>query len=210
MPEDPTPDPASSPSSPDVAHAAVAPSAAEPTPPPLSSSDSAQPAATPAGPEKAVPSATEPAGATRRPADRREEQRDWSQATPGGYHWGTGRRKTAVARVRIRPGAGEFKINARDADVHFAREVDRQTIRAPLKAAELLGKLDVFVNISGGGTSGQAGAIALGIARAINHYDPQYEHTLRDGGYLTRDSRRVERKKYGQRGARRRFQFSKR
>lgn len=139
-----------------------------------------------------------------------EKRKDWSKATPGGFHWGTGRRKKAIARVRIRPGEGEFKVNKRDADTHFARDVDRQIIRAPLNATDLLKKLDVFVNISGGGTTGQAGAIVLGIARAINHYDSQYEQALRDGGYLTRDSRQVERKKYGLRGARRAFQFSKR
>ena len=92
----------------------------------------------------------------------------------------------------------------------FSVKGSSPAFRAPLKATDMLKKLDVFVNISGGGTTGQAGAIVLGIARAINRYDSQYEQALRDGGYLTRDSRRVERKKYGQRGARRRFQFSKR
>ncbi|MCK4658491.1 MAG: 30S ribosomal protein S9 [Phycisphaerae bacterium] len=144
---------------------------------------------------------------TPEPSDNR---RDWTKPTPGGYYWGTGRRKTSIARVRVRPGTGEFKINNRDADTHFARDVDRLAVRAPLKATEMLKKLDVFVNIKGGGTTGQAGAIVLGVARAICHYDRQHEQMLRDGGYLTRDSRRVERKKYGQRGARRRFQFSKR
>ncbi|MCP4589130.1 MAG: 30S ribosomal protein S9 [bacterium] len=130
--------------------------------------------------------------------------------THGGYTWGTGRRKTAIARVRVRAGSGQFKVNKREADIHFVREVDRKAIRAPLEAANLLSKLDVFVNVVGGGTTGQAGAIVLGIARAISNFDSQYMQSLRDGGFLTRDSRRVERKKYGQRGARRRFQFSKR
>ncbi|MFH0981483.1 MAG: 30S ribosomal protein S9 [Planctomycetota bacterium] len=141
------------------------------------------------------------------PTDGRE---DSSKPTPGGYYWGTGRRKTSVARVRIRPGTGEFKVNQRDADMYFRREVDRLAIRAPLRASDMLAKLDVFVNVSGGGTSGQAGAIILGVARALYLYDSQHEQVLRDGGYMTRDSRRVERKKYGQSGARRRFQFSKR
>ena len=140
----------------------------------------------------------------------KKRQRDWTKPTPGGYHWGTGRRKTSIARVRVRPGSGEFKVNRRDADTYFPRDCDRQAIRAPLHASDLLKKLDIFVNVGGGGTTGQAGAIVLGVARAIFHYDAQYEQVLRDGGYLTRDSRRVERKKYGQRGARRRFQFSKR
>jgi small subunit ribosomal protein S9 len=159
-------------------------------------------------PEPPKAPAAPPARSPKRaPGARR---RDWTRPTPGGYYWGTGRRKTAIARVRVRPGSGEFKVNTRDADEYFRRAVDRQAIRGPLEATELLKKLDVFVNVHGGGTTGQAGAIILGIARAIDHYDTQYEQVLRDGGYLTRDARQVERKKYGQRGARRRFQFSKR
>jgi len=129
---------------------------------------------------------------------------------PGGYLWGTGRRKSAVARVRIRPGQGVFLINKREIDDYFYEQRDRQAVVAPLEATGNMGKFDVWVSIQGGGFTGQAGAIVLGLARALRAYDPAYEATLRDGGYLTRDSREKERKKYGQRGARRRFQFSKR
>jgi len=126
------------------------------------------------------------------------------------YFWGTGRRKSAVARVRIRAGKGEFKVNKREIDKFFTELKDRQEITAPLKATETLGKVDVFVNVVGGGHTGQCGAIVLGVARALKTANPDYEAVLRENGYLTRDSRIVERKKYGQRGARRRFQFSKR
>jgi len=128
----------------------------------------------------------------------------------GGYHWGTGRRKCAVARVRIRSGDGKFLINGREIDKYFAEDRDRKDVVAPLSATNTLGKFDVFVNIKGGGPTGQAGAVLLGVARALRQADATLEQALRDGGYLTRDSRMVERKKYGQRGARRRFQFSKR
>jgi small subunit ribosomal protein S9 len=126
------------------------------------------------------------------------------------YFWGVGRRKAAVARVRIRPGQGEFQINKRDIDRYFTEPRDRRLVVAPLTATGTKGKVDVFVNVGGGGFTGQAGAIVLGIARALKQANPDYENVLRDRGYLTRDSRIVERKKYGQRGARRRFQFSKR
>ena len=190
---------ASAPEPSPVAPEAVAPEVVAPEAPSAASEPEVSETA-PTVPALEIPAAPMPS----------DQPKDPSLATPGGYYWGTGRRKTAVARVRIRPGSGEFKVNKKDADEHFCRDVDRQAIRAPLQAADMLKKLDVFVNISGGGTTGQAGAIVLGIARAINRYDTQYEQVLRDGGYLTRDSRRVERKKYGQRGARRRFQFSKR
>lgn len=135
-------------------------------------------------------------------------------ATPdaGGFIWGTGRRKTSVARVRIRPAQGEakFLINKREIDDFFSELQHRAACVAPLKATDTLGKLDVFVNVHGGGITGQAEAILLGVARALKGYDPQLESTLREHGYLTRDAREVERKKYGQAGARRRFQFSKR
>ena len=127
-----------------------------------------------------------------------------------GWWWGTGRRKAAVARVRIRPGNGEFKINNRKVDEYFTEARDRADAVAPLKVSELTGKMDVFVNVKGGGYMGQAGAVRLGVARALRRYDCTLEDALRDHGYLTRDGREVERKKYGQRGARRRFQFSKR
>ncbi len=126
------------------------------------------------------------------------------------FFWGTGRRKRAVARVRLRPGGGEFKINGREIGDYFHRDKDRQVIVSPLEATGSRKKLDVFVNVYGGGTTGQAGAILLGVARALKECNGEYEPALREGNFLTRDSRKVERKKYGQRGARRRFQFSKR
>ena len=126
------------------------------------------------------------------------------------YFWGTGRRKTAVARVRIRAGSGKFEVNNRPMEKFFTEEKDRQDVVAPLKATETLGKVDVFVNVKGGGFTGQAGAIILGVARALKSANTEYDDALRAGGYLTRDSRMVERKKYGKAGARRSFQFSKR
>ena len=133
-------------------------------------------------------------------------------ATPdaGGFIWGTGRRKSSVARVRIKPGDGKFKINGKDVDDYFPEMQQRQACVAPLEATGTRQGLDVFVNASGGGKTGQAGAVLLGVARALMGHDPATEATLRDNGYLTRDPREVERKKYGQSGARRRFQFSKR
>ncbi len=126
------------------------------------------------------------------------------------YIWGTGRRKSAIARVRIRLGKGNFAINKRDLNDYFTQEQDRKAILAPLRAVEADKSFDVFANVKGGGPSGQAGAVMLGIARALKNYDENYLQALRSGGYLTRDPRMKERKKYGQRGARRRFQFSKR
>jgi small subunit ribosomal protein S9 len=128
----------------------------------------------------------------------------------GGFYWGTGRRKSSVARVRIKPGEGKLLINKKHLADYFTREQDRQAVLAPLLAVEGLKSFDVFVNVQGGGSSGQSGATRLGIARALRIYDENYLQKLRDGGHLTRDSRMVERKKPGQRGARRRFQFSKR
>lgn len=126
------------------------------------------------------------------------------------YIWGTGRRKSAIARVRIRPGQGKFSINKRELNDYFTQEQDRRAILAPLKAVEAEKAFDVFANVKGGGPSGQAGAVVLGIARALKKCDEKFLQALRSGGYLTRDPRMKERKKYGQRGARRRFQFSKR
>jgi len=128
----------------------------------------------------------------------------------GGFYWGTGRRKRSVARVRIRPGDGKLMVNKKEFDNYFRREQDRQAVQAPIKAVNAEGVFDVFVNVKGGGTTGQSGATTLGVARALRSYNKEYLHLLREGGYLTRDGRMVERKKPGQRGARRRFQFSKR
>ena len=133
-------------------------------------------------------------------------------ATPdrGGFVWGTGRRKAAVARVRIKAGDGKFLINKREVDHYFTEVRDRNDITEPLRVTTTEGKVDVHVNVHGGGFMGQAGAIRLGLSRALKGYDPTLEQTLRDHNMLSRDPRRVERKKYGQPGARKRFQFSKR
>ena len=131
------------------------------------------------------------------------------EAKSGGW-WGTGRRKSSVARVRIKPGSGKFVVNKKELDEYFKREQDRSAVMAPLKAVKAEKLFDVFINVKGGGTTGQSGAALLGIARALKKYDDSYLPMLRDGGHLTRDPRMVERKKPGQSGARRRFQFSKR
>jgi small subunit ribosomal protein S9 len=128
----------------------------------------------------------------------------------GGYWWGTGRRKSAVARVRIKPGEGKLLVNKKELGDYFPREQDRKAVTAPLKAVNAEKLFDVYINVKGGGPTGQAGASLLGISRALRNYDQSYVPALRDGGHLTRDPRMVERKKPGQRGARRRFQFSKR
>ena len=128
----------------------------------------------------------------------------------GGYWWGTGRRKSSVARVRIKPGSGKLIVNKKQLDDYFKREQDRKAVTAPLKAVNAEKLFDVFINVKGGGTTGQSGASLLGIARALKNYDNGFVQALRDGGHLTRDPRMVERKKPGQAGARRRFQFSKR
>jgi len=134
-----------------------------------------------------------------------------SAAAPkNGFWWGTGRRKSSVARVRIKPGSGNFTINKRKVDEYFRLAADRNSAVSPLKAVNAESGFDVFVNISGGGTTGQAGATMLGLARALKNYNPDFLKDLRDGGYLTRDSREVERKKPGKPGARKSFQFSKR
>jgi len=151
---------------------------------------------------------TKPAGQA--PEDQPKRAPDPTGEPKGGYWWGTGRRKSSVARVRIKPGSGKLVINKKQLDEYFRREQDRKSVLAPLKAVDAEGTFDVFINVKGGGTTGQAGASLLGIARALKKYDESYVQALRDGGHLTRDPRMVERKKPGQRGARRRFQFSKR
>ncbi len=128
----------------------------------------------------------------------------------GGFLWGTGRRKAAIARVRVKNGSGKFEINGKPFDQYFTELRDRDAVTAPLKLTKTQGSLDVLVNAQGGGYMGQAGAVVLGLSRALLKYDPSLEPILRDNSLLTRDSREVERKKYGQPGARRRFQFSKR
>ncbi len=130
---------------------------------------------------------------------------------PGGtFVWGVGRRKTAVARVRIRPGTGKFLINKREVDSFFRLIKDRAAVRTPLGVTNTSKSIDVFVNVRGGGVSGQAGAVSLGLARALAETDPEHDTALREKNLMTRDARKVERKKPGQPGARKRFQFSKR
>ena len=124
--------------------------------------------------------------------------------------WGLGRRKTSVARVRLLRGTGKFMINGRDAENYFTDERQLQTIRAPLKELKLSSRYDVLVNAKGGGMTGQAGAVLLGLARALVKAEPDSEQKLRDFGMLTRDPRMKERKKYGKKSARASFQFSKR
>lgn len=125
-------------------------------------------------------------------------------------HLGTGRRKTAVARVFLRPGKGDIKINQRELNHYFANETSRAVVKQPLLATEMADKFDVFITTNGGGMIGQAGAIRLGIARALCEFNAELRGKLKQLGYLTRDPRAHERKKYGQKGARKRFQFSKR
>lgn len=122
----------------------------------------------------------------------------------------TGRRKHATARVRLRPGKGEIVINGRTFEDYFGRPVLRLLVNQPLEALEMIGKFDILANCTGGGHAGQAGALRHGISRALIKFNPELRPTLKAGGFLTRDSRAKERKKYGKRGARRGTQFSKR
>ncbi len=122
----------------------------------------------------------------------------------------TGKRKTAVARVRLRLGGGSIRVNGKPVDEYFTREVLRILVRQPLESTNATTRFDVNANVGGGGPAGQAGALRHGIARALEKFDTTVRPTLKRGGFLTRDARKKERKKYGQRGARARFQFSKR
>ena len=125
-------------------------------------------------------------------------------------YYGTGRRKSATARVYLRPGKGEFKVNKRAIEAYFPNETLQMIIRQPLQLTDTLNKLDVLVNVDGGGIAGQAGAVRHGIARALLEFNSELRKKLKRAGLLTRDPRAKERKKYGQKGARKRFQFSKR
>jgi len=125
-------------------------------------------------------------------------------------YYGTGRRKSATARVYLRPGAGNFQVNRRAFDVYFPNETLRMIIRQPMQLTETAAKFDVLVNVAGGGPAGQAGAIRHGITRALIEYNGDLRPALKHAGLVTRDPRIKERKKYGQKGARKRFQFSKR
>ena len=125
-------------------------------------------------------------------------------------YYGTGRRKTAVARVYLRPGTGTITVNRREFDIYFPNRVLKMVIRQPLLITETADKFDLKINVAGGGMAGQAGAIRHGISRALLEFNPELRKRLKTAGFLTRDAREVERKKYGRPKARRRFQFSKR
>ena len=129
-------------------------------------------------------------------------------ATPN--HYGTGRRKTATARVYLKPGSGRITVNERSLDEFFGRETGRMIVRQPLEAVKLTAKFDIAVKVDGGGITGQAGAIRHGITRAVIEFDESLRKPLRDAGFVTRDAREVERKKVGHRKARRGPQYSKR
>ncbi len=131
-------------------------------------------------------------------------------AKPNDYTWGVGRRKTAVARVRIREGSGKMNINGKEHTDYFRLSPDQDRIFEPLRAVQAEGNFDVWANVQGGGTTGQVGAIVMGLARALARLNEENEMSLRKGTFLTRDSRMVERKKPGRKKARRSFQFSKR
>ena len=124
--------------------------------------------------------------------------------------YGTGRRKTSTARVYLRPGTGNIQVNRKAFDVYFPNETLRMIIRQPLQLTETAGKFDILVNVAGGGPAGQAGAVRHGITRALMEFNADLRPALKDAGLVTRDPRAKERKKYGQKGARKRFQFSKR
>lgn len=124
--------------------------------------------------------------------------------------YATGKRKNAIARVWIKPGTGNLLVNNRPLDVYFGRQTSRMVVMQPFELTQTVGRFDLMVNVAGGGLSGQAGAIKHGISKALLEVDPSYRSVLKSAGFLTRDSRVKERKKYGRRGARASFQFSKR
>ncbi len=169
----------------------------------------AEPAPKETAPKEPAPKETAPKEtAAKEPAPK--EPAPKGKPPDGHWWWGLGRRKSAVARVRIRPGEGKFVINKRPYDNYFNEERDRSDLLNVLRKTNTFRAVDVYVNVNGGGFTGQAGAIILGLGRALLQYDSTLEPILRDNGFLTRDPRKVERKKYGQPGARARFQFSKR
>jgi len=146
-----------------------------------------------------------PVGVSSSPAPIREKEIDAQ-----GRAYATGRRKNAVARVWVKPGTGKITINGRDQTIYFARPTQRMMIQQPFDVSQRNGQFDVVATVSGGGLSGQAGAVRHGISQALTKFEPGLRGGIKAAGFLTRDSRVVERKKYGRAGARRRFQFSKR
>lgn len=165
----------------------------------------------------AAPEVTQPAAAAAAPEAPQVQLAPLAQPAtkkankdPGGHIWGTGRRKSSVARVRIRPGSGKILVNKREVEDYFKAERDRQAVMSPLELTKLTSSYDVWVNVQGGGLTGQADAVKLGLARALSKASPEAIGALREHNLLTRDARMKERKKPGQPGARKRFQFSKR
>jgi small subunit ribosomal protein S9 len=147
---------------------------------------------------------------TLRPAAAPEAPKYVQKLDKHGRAYATGKRKDAVARVWVKPGGGKIQVNTRAFEVYFARPVLRMLIQQPLAATNRTGQYDVVCSVSGGGLSGQAGAVRHGLSKALMAYEPDLRGTLKKGGFLTRDSRVVERKKYGRAKARRSYQFSKR
>ena len=145
-----------------------------------------------------------------KPAASAEAPKYVKKVDQHGRAYATGKRKNAVARVWIKPGAGKIIVNTREVEVYFARPVLRMMIQQPLVAAARAGQYDVICTVTGGGLSGQAGAVRHGISKALTYFEPDLRGVLKKGGFLTRDSRTVERKKYGRAKARKSFQFSKR
>ena len=151
---------------------------------------------------------TAPVGAVVESVESQEDQP--GRVPASGIFWGTGRRKCSVARVRVTPGSGKIIVNKKPYDVFFTELKSQADVVAPLHTTNTMGRWDVFVTVNGGGFTGQSGAVRMGLARALCDADTRFELKLRQDGHLTRDARIVERKKYGRRKARRRFQFSKR
>ena len=169
----------------------------------------AQPAAAPAAPAAPAAEGEETAAAPVQPAAPTMPLRE-QQIDKQGRAYATGRRKDAVARVWLKPGSGKITVNGRDQEVYFARPTLRRVINQPFDIAERQGQYDVVCSVIGGGLSGQAGAVKHGIAQALSRYEPALRAAVKQAGFLTRDPRVVERKKYGRAKARRSFQFSKR
>ena len=184
----------------------------QPAPPPAEEAPAAPPDKPPAKPSAAAEGKTEAAPPAEKEAKPEVEHQRPARPLPDGQHyvWGLGRRKKAVARVRIRPGLGKILVNKRDLEEYFVKAKDLRAVLAPLMTVRMRKSWDVWVNVGGGGYTGQAGAVMLGLARALSKAMPELESALRDQGLMTRDARMSERKKYGQKGARKRFQFSKR
>ncbi|KAA5801661.1 30S ribosomal protein S9 [Alkalicaulis satelles] len=155
-------------------------------------------------------SALQQAGSPVVPEAPQEETAAEPKIDEHGRAYATGKRKNAVARVWIKPGAGKITVNGREQQVYFARPVLRMLLQQPFEAAGRIDQYDVVATVTGGGLSGQAGAVRHGISKALTYYEPTLRGVLKAGGFLTRDSRVVERKKYGKKKARRSFQFSKR